>query len=131
MKKNLKITATLVGLLIVCISACVAGLSYDVFARKTIWVDQPTPASFWVRDANQDVYTIGYAAIFDDTPRMMTTTNTTITVHPYYTGYWELDSNGDTAVRLLTGYADHRKDAWARQDQQWGMDENGDIYPYR
>jgi len=129
--------AALVSLLVICaVSACLSGLTYypgigDSGEGRTIWTDGPTPASFWHRDANQDVYTIGYAVAFNDTPVFIITTNVVTTAHGYDTGFWELDSNGDTSMRLLTGYAAHIDEKWSRKDAQWGMDSNGDIYPFK
>ena len=131
------ISIALVGLVaVLVVSAALAGIGYwpgigDSGVGETIWTDAPTPASFWQRDTDQNVYTIGYAYAFDDTIRMITTTNLPITVHAYDTGFWELDANGDTSVKLLTGYAAHRLEKWSRKDAQWGMDVNGDIFPMK
>jgi len=128
-KKSLIALAVMIGLVV----AVQAG--WERASGRTTWVNRPTPATCWTRDAAGTVYPIQKINIYEDTIRHYDSgaDTSSITNHPINLGFWLVDADDDSVYPnpALNGVNNtlnlSSQGNWT--DVEWNIDSDGILTP--
>ena len=124
-----KLILFLVCIILLAVTWNVYGGWERVRPNSTIWTQEPSDATCWGRDSADDLYPLGYIAVYDNTRHYLQGGTYPANSKVIGTGLWHKDADGDLSPINTTGLYDRRKDHGIRKGIEWEVDSDGDIVP--